>query len=108
MEERFQQEELGAFETWDDILFKRHGCLQRVFWKCLHKELRKGTRASNILFSAFQLLVLIHGIGSLSILQVSLMYWILAMALHYPGELVFHEKHADFVNYIAGPLEKVR
>merc|ERR1712107_864046 len=41
-EQRLSEHVLGTCETWEELLGKRHGRFQHVFWSALHKQLREG------------------------------------------------------------------
>lgn len=112
-DQRLRQEDIGPFETWDDILFKHHVCLQRIFWRALHNELRKNRLAHNVFSTVAPLLypLLVHAIANTS----SFPWWKLCMFSYIPCigsfyllEPGFHEMHVEFVKWIAGPLENPR
>lgn len=112
-DQRLRQEDLGTSETWEDVLFQHHGCLQRAFWKSLHKELRKRSLSGNMISTVMPLLcpVLVHAIAntsSFSWWHVAMLVWIPTWFSFFLLEPVFSSMHVNFVKWIAGPLDNLR
>lgn len=111
--QRLKQEELGSFESWEDVLYKHNGSLRRVPWKYIHEELRKDNLPSNLVGSYLPFCVpfLMHVYAGDS----KLPYWHAFVAMSFPTVVsicairpVFHEMHVEFVKWVAGPLEDLR
>jgi hypothetical protein len=113
--QRLKKEELGLFETWEDILFKQCSSLGKMFWECLHQELRKRSFTLNIMssvmpvvFPAFITIFSSTQPSQYSWWQVFLALWGPMFAIWILLAPVFNEMHVDFVKWIAGPLENPR